>query len=377
MLDNIPHIKAFWIATGVELAQTALWFGVDDLDGTVQEEKIYHMAGSSTPKGCRRRSSTRLVRAAGREPLERDTLYNIVNVPAIGLGRRRGLTRACPIAPPANAIITPVQILRARAQSRVWAFSRPDFAKISQVTTRARLRGQTMASIIPLLTEYEKRAPLASVRRCPRSISVSPTPRWRRRIAAARATLGNRLVILGHHYQRDEVIRFADYTGDSFRSRGQIAQPARGRLHRVLRRALHGRERRRALRAASAGHPARPRGRLLDGRHGRARSARDLLGRAHADGHHAASCPVTYINSAASIKAFVGERGGTVCTSSNATATLSGRSRAARRCCSCPDQHLGPQHRLQDGHSARRDGGVGPERDLRRPRRRSRSSARR
>ena len=50
MLDNIPHVKAFWIATGVEVAQTALWFGVDDLDGTVQEEKIYHMAGSSTPE---------------------------------------------------------------------------------------------------------------------------------------------------------------------------------------------------------------------------------------------------------------------------------------------------------------------------------------
>ena len=50
MLDNIPHVKAFWIATGVELAQTALWFGVDDLDGTVQEEKIYHMAGSRTPE---------------------------------------------------------------------------------------------------------------------------------------------------------------------------------------------------------------------------------------------------------------------------------------------------------------------------------------
>ncbi len=51
MLDNIPHIKAFWIATGVDVAQTALWFGVDDLDGTVQEEKIYHMAGSPTPEG--------------------------------------------------------------------------------------------------------------------------------------------------------------------------------------------------------------------------------------------------------------------------------------------------------------------------------------
>jgi aminodeoxyfutalosine synthase len=81
MLDNIPHIKAFWIATGLELAQTALWFGVDDLDGTVQEEKIYHMAGSATPEGMTTAGLSRLVRAAGREPLERDTHYNIVNQP--------------------------------------------------------------------------------------------------------------------------------------------------------------------------------------------------------------------------------------------------------------------------------------------------------
>src|ERR687897_2219917 len=53
MLDNIPHVKAFWIATGVEVAQVALWFGVDDLDGTVQEEKIYHMAGARTPEAMR------------------------------------------------------------------------------------------------------------------------------------------------------------------------------------------------------------------------------------------------------------------------------------------------------------------------------------
>src|SRR5215216_6679208 len=79
MLDNIPHIKAFWIATSVELAQTSLWFGVDDLDGTVQEEKIYHMAGSATPEGMSTATLTRLIRAAGRQPLERDTLYNIVN----------------------------------------------------------------------------------------------------------------------------------------------------------------------------------------------------------------------------------------------------------------------------------------------------------
>jgi aminodeoxyfutalosine synthase len=77
MLDNIPHIKAFWIATGVDVAQAALWFGVDDLDGTVQEEKIYHMAGSPTPEGLTMTQLTALVRAAGREPLERDTFYNV------------------------------------------------------------------------------------------------------------------------------------------------------------------------------------------------------------------------------------------------------------------------------------------------------------
>jgi aminodeoxyfutalosine synthase len=78
VLDNIPHVKAFWIATGVEVAQTALWFGADDLDGTVQEEKIYHMAGSRTPEAMTTREISRLIRAAGREPVERDTLYNVV-----------------------------------------------------------------------------------------------------------------------------------------------------------------------------------------------------------------------------------------------------------------------------------------------------------
>jgi aminodeoxyfutalosine synthase len=81
MLDNIPHVKAFWIATGVEVAQMALWFGVDDLDGTVQEEKIYHMAGARTPESMSTSAIRRLIRAAGREPVERDTLYNVVTGP--------------------------------------------------------------------------------------------------------------------------------------------------------------------------------------------------------------------------------------------------------------------------------------------------------
>jgi aminodeoxyfutalosine synthase len=83
LLDNIAHIKAFWIATGVEVAQTALWFGADDLDGTVQEERIYHMAGSRTPEAMTTKQIQRLIAAAGREPLERDTLYNVVSAAAV------------------------------------------------------------------------------------------------------------------------------------------------------------------------------------------------------------------------------------------------------------------------------------------------------
>jgi len=82
MCDNIPHVKAFWIATGVDVAQTSLWFGVDDLDGTVQEERIYHMAGARTPESMTTRELERLVRMAGREPVERDTLYNVVHAHA-------------------------------------------------------------------------------------------------------------------------------------------------------------------------------------------------------------------------------------------------------------------------------------------------------
>ena len=78
MLHNIPHLKAYWIMLGIKTAQTALWFGADDLDGTVQEEKIYHMAGAETPQALTTGEIVRLIRNAGREPVERDTLYNVV-----------------------------------------------------------------------------------------------------------------------------------------------------------------------------------------------------------------------------------------------------------------------------------------------------------
>ncbi len=82
MLDNVSHIKAFWIATGVDVAQTALWFGADDLDGTVHEERIYHMAGARTPEVMTTHEIGRLIRAAGRQPIERDTLYNVLSMSA-------------------------------------------------------------------------------------------------------------------------------------------------------------------------------------------------------------------------------------------------------------------------------------------------------
>jgi aminodeoxyfutalosine synthase len=78
MLDNIPHIKAYWPMLGEDVAQTSLWFGCSDLDGTVREERIYHMAGAKTPQQLTRDELLALIRRAGRVPVERDTLYNVV-----------------------------------------------------------------------------------------------------------------------------------------------------------------------------------------------------------------------------------------------------------------------------------------------------------
>lgn len=78
LLDNFPHIKAYWQMMTAKIAQIALRFGADDIDGTVVEEKIYHDAGATTPQGMRRSDLTRLIREAGREPVERDTLYHRV-----------------------------------------------------------------------------------------------------------------------------------------------------------------------------------------------------------------------------------------------------------------------------------------------------------
>ena len=78
LLDNIAHIKAYWIMMTPKVAQVALRFGADDIDGTVVEEKIYHDAGATTSQSLRRSELLGLIRKAGREPVERDTLYRPV-----------------------------------------------------------------------------------------------------------------------------------------------------------------------------------------------------------------------------------------------------------------------------------------------------------
>ena len=78
ILDNFDHITAYWISTGLPLAQIALSYGADDLHGTIGEEKIFHMAGAQTPVGQTRGNLERAIREAGREPVQRNTFYEEV-----------------------------------------------------------------------------------------------------------------------------------------------------------------------------------------------------------------------------------------------------------------------------------------------------------
>ena len=78
ILDNFTHVKAFWINIGLKMAQVSLAFGVNDLDGTVVEEEISHSAGVDTAQELSKDEIVRVIRVAGRTPVERDTLYNVV-----------------------------------------------------------------------------------------------------------------------------------------------------------------------------------------------------------------------------------------------------------------------------------------------------------
>jgi aminodeoxyfutalosine synthase len=79
-LDNFPHIKAYWVMIGPQMAQLALSFGADDMDGTVKEEVITHMAGAETDQAIGGTTLVRLIKEAGRVPVQRDTLYKVIAV---------------------------------------------------------------------------------------------------------------------------------------------------------------------------------------------------------------------------------------------------------------------------------------------------------
>jgi aminodeoxyfutalosine synthase len=75
MLDNVPHVKAYWIMISPDVMQAGLWYGADDVDGSVLREEIVHEAGATTPQELQVRELTSRIREAGRLPVERDALY--------------------------------------------------------------------------------------------------------------------------------------------------------------------------------------------------------------------------------------------------------------------------------------------------------------
>ena len=193
--------------------------------------------------------------------------------------------------------------------------------------------------LLPVLTDYEKahiseRQPLPD-----RYLGLSDAE-MDARIAAAKRTLGRRLVILGHHYQRDEVIAFADHTGDSFKLAREISRHPDAEF--IVFCGVH-------FMAESADVLSNPGQQVILPDLAAGCSMADM-----ADADQLEQCwndlgemgqtgivPVTYINSAAAIKAFCGERGGVVCTSSNAAATLKWAWSRGGKILFLPDQHLG------------------------------------
>jgi len=213
-----------------------------------------------------------------------------------------------------------------------------------------------MSTMLPVLTAYEKEH-LSERQPLPERYLGLSDEEMDARITAARKALGKRLVILGHHYQRDEVIKFADYTGDSYKLAGEISRHPEAEF--IVFCGVH-------FMAESADVLSLPTQQVILPDLAAGCSMADMaapeqlemcwndleemLGSAKAAPSdadtrsaslRASVVPVTYINSAASIKAFVGERGGVVCTSSNAAATLKWAWERGERVLFLPDQHLG------------------------------------
>jgi quinolinate synthase len=211
-----------------------------------------------------------------------------------------------------------------------------------------------MSTFLPVLNEVEK----ASIRErqpLPEAYLGLSDEDMSLRIEAAKAALGDRLVILGHHYQRDEVIKFADYTGDSFKLANAIARHPDADY--IVFCGVH-------FMAESADILAMPHQQIILPDLAAGCSMADmapadqleicwseltqmgfaspaLSERGNSARVEARVVPITYINSAAAIKSLVGENGGTVCTSSNAAATLRWGWQQKEKILFLPDQHLG------------------------------------
>ena len=171
-----------------------------------------------------------------------------------------------------------------------------------------------------------------------------------RRISAARAALGERLVILGHHYQRDEIIKYADYRGDSFKL-AQLAA-ARPDADYIVFCGVH-------FMAESADILSGPHQKVILPNPAAGCSMADMANIAEVEecwdmlhealGDEAGVIPVTYMNSAANLKAFCGKNGGIVCTSSNAPAVVEWAFEQGKRVLFFPDEHLGRNTGLKYG----------------------------
>lgn len=176
---------------------------------------------------------------------------------------------------------------------------------------------------------------------CPGTLPSPSDPDLAERVRAARAQLGERAFVLGHHYQRDEVISFADVTGDSFKLAQQAA--ARPAAEFIVFCGVH-------FMAESADILTTPRQRVLLPDPAAGCSMADMAGieqvrrcwEALEEAGVADTCvPVSYMNSSAAIKGFTGEHGGTICTSSNARRALEWAFAQGDRVLFLPDQHLG------------------------------------
>lgn len=183
---------------------------------------------------------------------------------------------------------------------------------------------------------------------CAGDIPAASDPDLVERAKVARAALGDRAIVLGHHYQRDEVIEFADITGDSFKL-AQAAQ-AQSSAEFVIFCGVH-------FMAESADILTSDRQRVILPDLAAGCSMADMATAAQVDecwkvleslGIASQTIPVTYMNSSAAIKSFTGEHGGTVCTSSNAKAAMSWAFTQGQKILFLPDQHLGRNTAVKD-----------------------------